>query len=359
MLITSASNPTLKLVRKLLAQKRKREELGLFAVEGEDLVEAAAAAGIEPIELPRRRRERRARAARRDLDAAASGSRRRRLPHAPPCRKRRARRRSRSGASRIPATSARCFAPRTPSAPRSRSPRAAPTRSARRRCARRPGRSSACRCSTSTTRRGSGSRSSRTAAPPLHELDLAGPTTFVLGAEREGLPEEIVGAAATRPRRSRRRARPSRSTSPSPARSRSTSARAWRIADVTSVGFIGARRDGGVAGRRASRKPAASSSSGIGTARRPDRCWSSARRRRSVPPTPRSGPRRSSSWSGIRRLCGSSRTVRRASPPVQPSATTVVQMTTVDPAAISQLESSLPRGAGLLDAPVLGSLARS
>jgi RNA methyltransferase, TrmH family len=50
-LITSASNPTLKLVRKLLAQKRKREELGLFAVEGEDLVAAATGAGIEPIEL--------------------------------------------------------------------------------------------------------------------------------------------------------------------------------------------------------------------------------------------------------------------------------------------------------------------
>jgi TrmH family RNA methyltransferase len=50
-LITSASNPTLKLVRKLLAQKRKREELGLFAVEGEDLVEAATAAGVEPVEL--------------------------------------------------------------------------------------------------------------------------------------------------------------------------------------------------------------------------------------------------------------------------------------------------------------------
>ena len=50
-MITSASNPTLKLVRKLLAQKRKREELGLFAVEGEDLVAAAAAAGIDPIEL--------------------------------------------------------------------------------------------------------------------------------------------------------------------------------------------------------------------------------------------------------------------------------------------------------------------
>ena len=50
-MITSASTPTLKLVRKLLAQKRKREELGLFAVEGEDLVAAAAAAGIDPIEL--------------------------------------------------------------------------------------------------------------------------------------------------------------------------------------------------------------------------------------------------------------------------------------------------------------------
>jgi TrmH family RNA methyltransferase len=50
-LITSASNPTLKLVRKLLAHKRKREELGLFVVEGEDLVEAATEAGIEPVEL--------------------------------------------------------------------------------------------------------------------------------------------------------------------------------------------------------------------------------------------------------------------------------------------------------------------
>ena len=27
---------------------------------------------------------------------------------------------------------------------------------------------------------------------PLHELELEGETTFVLGAEREGLPEEIV-----------------------------------------------------------------------------------------------------------------------------------------------------------------------
>ncbi len=50
-MITSASNPALKLVRKLLAQKRLREELGLFAVEGEDLVEAALDAGLEPVEL--------------------------------------------------------------------------------------------------------------------------------------------------------------------------------------------------------------------------------------------------------------------------------------------------------------------
>lgn len=49
-MISSASNPTLKLVRKL-AQKRKRDELGLFVAEGEDLVAAAAAAGIEPVEL--------------------------------------------------------------------------------------------------------------------------------------------------------------------------------------------------------------------------------------------------------------------------------------------------------------------
>jgi RNA methyltransferase, TrmH family len=50
-MITAATNPKLKLVRKLLAQKRKRDELGLFVVEGEDLVDAARSAGIEPVEL--------------------------------------------------------------------------------------------------------------------------------------------------------------------------------------------------------------------------------------------------------------------------------------------------------------------
>lgn len=46
--ITSRDNETLKLARKLLGQRKHREETGLFAVEGEDLVHAATAAGIEP-----------------------------------------------------------------------------------------------------------------------------------------------------------------------------------------------------------------------------------------------------------------------------------------------------------------------
>ncbi len=50
-MITSRDNETLKLVRKLLGQRKHRDETGLFAVEGEDLVDAAAAAGVEPIHL--------------------------------------------------------------------------------------------------------------------------------------------------------------------------------------------------------------------------------------------------------------------------------------------------------------------
>jgi TrmH family RNA methyltransferase len=47
--ITSRDNETLKLVRKLLGQRKHRDETGLFAVEGEDLVAAADGAGIEPV----------------------------------------------------------------------------------------------------------------------------------------------------------------------------------------------------------------------------------------------------------------------------------------------------------------------
>jgi RNA methyltransferase, TrmH family len=48
-MITSAANPRLKLVRRL-AFRRQRERLGLFVCEGEDLVRAALAAGIQPVQ---------------------------------------------------------------------------------------------------------------------------------------------------------------------------------------------------------------------------------------------------------------------------------------------------------------------
>ena len=43
-MITSKDNPRLKLVR-ALQRKKEREETGLFACEGEDLCDAALAAG--------------------------------------------------------------------------------------------------------------------------------------------------------------------------------------------------------------------------------------------------------------------------------------------------------------------------
>jgi TrmH family RNA methyltransferase len=48
--ISSRDNEKLKLVRKL-HERRWRDKLGLFFVEGEDLVDAARAAGLEPVEL--------------------------------------------------------------------------------------------------------------------------------------------------------------------------------------------------------------------------------------------------------------------------------------------------------------------
>lgn len=49
-MITSAANEKLKLVRKL-QDGRWRDKLGLFVAEGEDLVEAARDAGVEPVEV--------------------------------------------------------------------------------------------------------------------------------------------------------------------------------------------------------------------------------------------------------------------------------------------------------------------
>jgi TrmH family RNA methyltransferase len=48
--ISSRDNEKLKLVRKL-GERRWRDKLGLFAAEGEDLVDAARLAGVEPVEL--------------------------------------------------------------------------------------------------------------------------------------------------------------------------------------------------------------------------------------------------------------------------------------------------------------------
>ena len=49
-MITSKDNARLKLVR-ALQHKKERDETGLFACEGEDLCDAGLAAGIEPVEL--------------------------------------------------------------------------------------------------------------------------------------------------------------------------------------------------------------------------------------------------------------------------------------------------------------------
>jgi TrmH family RNA methyltransferase len=49
-MITSPRNETLKLVRKLHG-RRWRDKLGLFVAEGEDLIDAALEAGLEPVEL--------------------------------------------------------------------------------------------------------------------------------------------------------------------------------------------------------------------------------------------------------------------------------------------------------------------
>jgi TrmH family RNA methyltransferase len=49
-MITSAANPRLRLVRKL-QDRRWRDKLGLFVCEGEDALEAAREATVEPVEL--------------------------------------------------------------------------------------------------------------------------------------------------------------------------------------------------------------------------------------------------------------------------------------------------------------------
>ena len=50
-MITSAHNPKLKLIRRLLESRRQREKEGLFVCEGEDLVLAADDAAVDAVEL--------------------------------------------------------------------------------------------------------------------------------------------------------------------------------------------------------------------------------------------------------------------------------------------------------------------
>jgi TrmH family RNA methyltransferase len=49
--ITSAHNPKLRLIRRLLSSRRQREREGLFVCETEDLLDAARAAGVEPADV--------------------------------------------------------------------------------------------------------------------------------------------------------------------------------------------------------------------------------------------------------------------------------------------------------------------
>ena len=104
-MITSKDNPKLKLVR-ALQRKKEREETGLFACEGEDLCDAALAAGIEPVELLIAGENVEAELLAGRVDAAAPAARDRRLPaRRPPGGQRE--RASRSGSSPTRATSAR------------------------------------------------------------------------------------------------------------------------------------------------------------------------------------------------------------------------------------------------------------
>ena len=91
LLIESRQNEKLRLVRKLLSARKHREESGLFAVESEDLVEAARDAGIEPVELLVAGENVAPRASRRGVDARACAARGRRLPACRPARRGRGR----------------------------------------------------------------------------------------------------------------------------------------------------------------------------------------------------------------------------------------------------------------------------
>ena len=101
--------------------------------------------------------------------------------------------------------------------------RAVPIRPRRRPFAARRARSSACRCSRLRGRHRRRVALVADGGKPLSEVELPEPVTFVLGAERAGLPAEVWSSESTRPRRSRGGRRRVAQRRRSPARSRSTS----------------------------------------------------------------------------------------------------------------------------------------
>lgn len=207
--ITSLSNPRLKLVRRLQA-RRQREKLGLFVCEGEDLVEAALDAGLEPVHvlvdaerpaLPDRLHA--AEAVAPDLLAAVSS-----LAHPPRAvavfRRTDLPRLDRASAPPVGLALWRVGDPGNVGtllrAADALGPAAVGVSAG---CADATG-PKALRASMGAVFRIPLGRfddlpGRRVALVPrggraLHELGLDGPTTFVLGAEREGLPESIVAA---------------------------------------------------------------------------------------------------------------------------------------------------------------------
>ena len=207
--ITSKDNAKLKLVRALAAEEGARRD-GAVRLRGRGSLRRGARCGDRARRAARRRRERRAGAARGRLDPAAPAARDRRLPLAPTCR---------GDAGRVP----RALAPRRPGQRRHADPLRGRLRrgglalgglrrpaSRRRRCARARARSSACRSSPGTSGRGASSRSTRAARSRSPSVELSPPVTFLLGAEREGLPRRGAAQPATRSRRSRCRATRSR-----------------------------------------------------------------------------------------------------------------------------------------------------
>ena len=223
--------------RSQAAEPPRRERLGLLVCEGEDLVEAALDAGLEPVEalvdaerpalidrLPT------AEPSSRSCSPPSRSSahpprvlavfRRADLPHSSAAESPRSG--LRSGGSQTRGTSARSSARRMRLAPPSSVSRpAAPTRG--------PEGSSGFdgRHLPRPSRLLRGGPTPRialvpAAATPLAELELGERRTFVLGTERRGLPDAVVAPARAARRFLRRRA-PSPSMSRSPGRSRSTS----------------------------------------------------------------------------------------------------------------------------------------